>query len=181
MPRDDAETKTLRREPLFTRPCARIAWKDASGAHTGVITRAMIVGSASKADVVVHDGTVSRLHAELDPRSDGLWVRDLESRNGTFVNEILVTAARIPPLGHVRLGGTTITLEPELQHAPVDLWPEGSLGDLIGDSVTMRELYATIVRVGAAEAPVLVQGETGTGKELVARAIHGCSHRASKP
>ena len=45
----------------------------------------------------------------------------------------------------------------------------------------MRELYATIVRVGASEASVLVHGETGTGKELVARAIHDCSHRAGKP
>ena len=178
---DDLETKTLRRGPLFTRHCARIAWKDTAGAHTAVITRPMIVGSAAKADVVVHDKTVSRLHAELDPRADGLWVRDLESHNGTFVNEVLVTAARLSPQTRVRLGAATIAVEPEPQDAPVDLWPEGGLGALIGDSVPMRELYATIVRVGAAESPVLVHGETGSGKELVARAVHDCSHRAAKP
>jgi transcriptional regulator with GAF, ATPase, and Fis domain len=63
----------------------------------------------------------------------------------------------------------------------VDLWPEDHLGQLLGGSAVMRELYATVVRVGASEAPVLIEGETGAGKELVARAIHDCSHRAAGP
>ena len=74
-----------------------------------------------------------------------------------------------------------LTLLPEVEATPVDLWPEDRLGDLIGGSPGMRELYATIVRVAASDASVLVHGETGTGKELVARAIHDCSHRAAKP
>ena len=74
-----------------------------------------------------------------------------------------------------------LTLAPEAEETPIDLWPEGGLCGLVGASAVMRELYATVVRVAAAEAPVLVHGETGTGKELVARAIHECSHRAGKP
>jgi two-component system, NtrC family, response regulator GlrR len=181
VPPEDSETKTLRLDPPLTRSCPRILWQDASGTHVVVVDRPMVVGAASKADVVLIDPTVSRLHAELDPRSDGLWVRDLGSRNGTFVEEILVTEARVPDGARVRFGATSVALQREREEAPVDLWPEDKLGGLVGRSTPMRELYATIVRVGASDAPVLVHGETGTGKELVARAIHDCSHRASGP
>ena len=175
------ETKQIHRDPPQTRPCARLSWQDADGPHVALVDRPMVVGTAVKADIVINDPTVSRLHLELDPRGDGLWVRDLGSRNGTFIGEILVTAARVPTLSTLRIGSTAITLQPEPQETPVDLWPEDSLGELVGGSAAMRELYAMIVRVGASDAPVLVHGETGTGKELVARAIHGCSHRAGKP
>jgi transcriptional regulator with GAF, ATPase, and Fis domain len=164
-----------------TRPRTRLSWEDAAGSHAAIVDRPMIVGSATKADVVVDDATVSRLHAELDPRHDGVWVRDLGSMNGTFVGDVLVTAARLPTPGRVRLGSTVLTILPEAEETAVDLWPEDGLGALVGGSPAMRELYATIVRVGASEASVLVHGETGTGKELVARAIHDCSHRAGKP
>jgi two-component system response regulator GlrR len=177
----DSETKTLRRDAPLMRACPRVVWQDGAGAHSVVVDRPMVVGSAAKADVLVDDSTVSRLHAELDPRHDGLWVRDLGSRNGTFVADILVTSARIPPAARVRVGETVLSVLADPAQAPVDLWPEDGLGDLVGGSASMRELYAAIVRVGASEASVLVQGETGSGKELVARAIHDCSHRAGKP
>jgi two-component system, NtrC family, response regulator GlrR len=177
----DTETRSLPRDAPLTRPCTRITWSDAAGAHALVVDRPMIVGSAAKADVVVDDATVSRLHAELDPRHDGVWVRDLGSLNGTFVGDVMVSAARLPASGRVRVGSTVLTALPETEETEVDLWPEDHLGDLVGGSSAMRELYATIVRVAATEAPVLVHGETGSGKELVARAIHECSHRAGKP
>jgi two-component system response regulator GlrR len=178
---DDAQTITIRRDPPFLRPSVRIVWQDADGAHSAIVDRPMVIGTASKADIVIQDASVSRLHAELDPRGDGLWVRDLGSRNGTFVGDVQVTAARVPILSPIRLGATTIALQLEPEQAPVDLWPEDSLGELVGGSASMRELYATIVRVSSSEVPVLVQGETGSGKELVARAVHDCSHRAGKP
>jgi transcriptional regulator with GAF, ATPase, and Fis domain len=179
MPAND--TVTLRRDPPLLRPRPRIAWRDAAGDHEAVVDRPLVVGSASQADVVVQEATVSRLHAELDPRPDGLWVRDLGSRNGTYVAEVQVTAARVPDLACIRLGAATLRLQPRRDEVPVDVWPEDHLGQLLGGSAIMRELFATIVRIGASEAPVLVEGETGTGKELVARAIHDCSHRATGP
>jgi transcriptional regulator with GAF, ATPase, and Fis domain len=179
MPAND--TVTLRRDPPLLRPRPCISWSDAAGPHEAVIDRPMVVGSAAQADIVVRDPTVSRLHAELDPRPDGLWVRDLGSRNGTFVAEVLVTAARAPDLASIRLGAATLMLQRRRDEVPVDVWPEDHLGPLAGASAVMRELFATIVRIGASEAPVLVEGETGTGKELVARAIHDCSHRATRP
>jgi len=64
---------------------------------------------------------------------------------------------------------------------PVELWPFDRFGPLLGRSVAMRELFGRIARVAPTDAAVLIQGETGTGKELVARAIHEASPRASGP
>jgi transcriptional regulator with GAF, ATPase, and Fis domain len=177
----EVDTQALERVAKVTRDCLRLAWHDSSGAHSFVVDRPVTVGSAAKADVVVDDPTVSRLHAELEPRQDGVWVRDLGSLNGTFVQDLLVTGARLPASARLRFGATVLTVSADTRRAEVDLWPDGSLGDLVGGSPAMRELYATIVRVAASEASVLVQGETGSGKELVARAIHDCSHHADKP
>jgi transcriptional regulator with GAF, ATPase, and Fis domain len=181
MPAND-QTVTLKHQPPLVRDRPCIAWRDSRGAHTRVVDRLMVVGSAPQADVVVEEPTVSRLHAELEPRADGhLWVRDLGSRNGTFVEDVLITHARLPESGRIRLGAVSLALQPQRDQAAVDVWPEDRLGPLVGGSAAMRELYATVVRVGASEAPVLIEGETGSGKELVARALHDCSHRAAGP
>jgi two-component system, NtrC family, response regulator GlrR len=132
--------------------------------------------------VVVAEPTVSRVHAEFDVRDDGLWVRDLGSRNGTFVEGLQVTGARVPDKGKLRLGSTELTVDydPERKRA-VEVWPSETFGKLVGTSMAMRELFATLARVTPMDASVLIHGETGTGKELVARAIHDASPRANKP
>ncbi|QTA93543.1 sigma-54 interaction domain-containing protein [Desulfonema magnum] len=55
------------------------------------------------------------------------------------------------------------------------------MGDLISRSVSMREIFDILPQVAASDSTVLIQGETGTGKELVARAIHNLSPRQNKP
>jgi len=127
------------------------------------------------------DRAVSRLHAELDPRDDGLWVRDLGSRNGTFLEGIRVVAACIPNGAKLQLGRTEIAIRYAEQPIPVELWPSAQFGALVGASVAMRELFAKLSRVAHSAASVLIEGETGTGKELAAKAIHDASPRASGP
>ncbi|MEO6420599.1 MAG: sigma-54-dependent Fis family transcriptional regulator, partial [Polyangiaceae bacterium] len=180
---DEAETevhesagtkRAIRRRP-------RLDWRDAQGEHTAVIEKLTLVGSASRADIVVGDPTVSRLHAELEPRRDGLWIRDIGSRNGTYVEGVQVTVARVPDGGKFRLGAMVFTVNADPVEAHVELWPEERFGPLIGRSTAMRELFATIARIASMDATVLIQGETGTGKELVARALHEASPRAAHP
>lgn len=179
---DELETE------LSVAPGARVAtrrhpflsWRDSDGAHETTVDRPTLVGSASKADLVIVDTTVSRLHAELEPREDGLWVRDLGSRNGTFVEGVRVTEARVPDGGKIRVGATIITVNASVETS-VELWVDDHFGPLVGGSVVMRELFATLARVAPLDSTVLVEGETGTGKELVARAIHDASSRAQKP
>jgi transcriptional regulator with GAF, ATPase, and Fis domain len=162
-----------------TRP--RVSWSDDGGAHSLLVEARMVVGSAPGVDLVIADETVSRLHAELDPRDDGLWVRDLGSRNGTLVDGLRVEGARVPEGSVVRLGNTRLAVSAPTEPVAVDLWPADRFGGLLGKSAAMRELFARLAKVAALDATVLVQGETGTGKELVARAIHDASPRAERP
>ncbi len=162
----------VRRRPRLTLP--------APDAREVLVEEPLLVGSAPEAGLTLSDRTVSRVHAELVARSDGLWVRDLGSKNGTFIDEIRVESGRIPAGSRLRLGAATITVAYDAP-AAVELWQAARFGPLIGAAPAMRELFGRLSRVAPTEASVLVQGETGTGKELVARAIHEASPRRGQP
>ena len=177
---------TLSQKEAFDAPWMRrapiIKWSEPAGpTREKELLERVVVGTAPSADVVLTDRAVSRLHAELDPRDDGLWVRDLGSRNGTFVEGIRVVAANIPNGAKLLLGRTEIAIRYAEQPNPVELWPSAQFGALIGASVAMRELFAKLSRIAQSSASVLIEGETGTGKELAAKAIHDVSPRASGP
>ncbi len=165
------------------RTLPRIVWKDAKGAeHAVLVEGRMVVGSADGSAIRLDDPTVSRLHAELETRVDGLWVRDLGSRNGTFVNDVQVTGARVPEGAKLRFGALEVSADfGGAPKKPIEVWRDTSFGRLVGRSRAMRELFAVLARVSPMDASVLIHGETGTGKELVARAIHDASRRADKP
>ena len=160
----------------------RVIWSDSAGNHVKVIDGRILVGSSPDSGIVVHDPTVSRLHGELEVREDGVWVRDLGSRNGTFVDGLQVTGARVPDKSRVRFGSTDLVVDYNPgQLRTVEIWPHTGFGKLVGQSLRMRELFSTLARLAPMDASVLIYGETGTGKELVARAIHDASPRATKP
>ncbi len=166
--------------PRQTRP--RLRWKDADGSHSVVLTDRVVVGTSPSANVAVTDRMISRLHAELEPRSDGSWwVRDLGSRNGTFVEDIQITGGRLPLTARIRMGATEFTFETSTETAPVELSQEGRFGELVGNSLPMRRLFHYLERISGTDSSVLIGGETGTGKELVARSIHDGSSRQGKP
>jgi transcriptional regulator with GAF, ATPase, and Fis domain len=164
-----------------TRSIAELQWTDAEGDHTRKVEATVIAGTAASNGVVVADRLVSRLHAELDLRDDGLWVRDLGSTNGTYVDGIRVAGARVPDGSRITLGGTSIAVRYGKQNASVPLWPQYQFQRLVGRSRAMRELFAQLSKVALLDASVLIFGETGTGKELVARSIHDASNRANGP
>jgi transcriptional regulator with GAF, ATPase, and Fis domain len=164
------------------RASPRIDWADASGQYARMLEGRVVVGSAPGSGIVVDDPTVSRLHAEFEAKEDGVWVRDLGSRNGTFIEGILVQNGCVPQGGRVRLGSTDFVVDYMAgRQQPVDFWPQDRFGKLVGRSAPMRELFARVARLAPMDTSVFIQGETGTGKELVARAIHDASPRASKP
>jgi transcriptional regulator with GAF, ATPase, and Fis domain len=158
-----------------------VRWTDGRGAHSVELDGRVVVGSAAGSGVLVDDPAVSRIHAELESREDGLWIRDLGSRNGTFIEGILVSLGRVPDGGNVRVGSTVLAVRREETPKPVDLWPIDQFGPLLGQSAVMRELFARLDRIARTDSTVLIQGETGTGKELVAQAIHEASPRAKQP
>ncbi len=140
------------------------------------------VGSADSNELVLDDKKVSRHHLLLELRPSGLKARDLGSKNGTFYQRLRIDAADLPPSGAVlTVGETDIRLAPE---ADADA-PASSAADrcwnLVGRSRPMRALYAQLERIAPTTATVLVHGETGSGKELVAEALHALSERRDKP
>ncbi len=187
MKKQTFESETaLQQNPLaaagaVTRTCPTLSWTDAHGEQDVLIEGKAVLGSRAGVEVLVVDPAVSRLHAELALRDDGLWVRDLGSKNGTFLGGFRVIEARIPDGGVLTVGGTNIEVRHSPVKMPVSLWPEETFGGLVGRSVAMRELFATLDRVAKIPDPILIQGDTGTGKELVARAIHDASPRAEAP
>ncbi len=158
-----------------------LRWSDGAGVHTFTVTARALLGSAAGVDVLLQDPAVSRLHAELELLDDGLWVRDLESRNGTWLDGVFVQRARVADNARLRAGSTEITVRYPDAGTAVELHPHERFGPLLGRSVLMRELFARLAKVAPTDSTVLVQGETGTGKELVAEALHAASRRAGQP
>ena len=139
------------------------------------------IGSDAGCDVVIDDERVSALHVSI--RADGtrFQIRDLSSTNGTWYEGSRVTAVAVAAGSTLRIGTTSLRIEPDAQ--PLDLPPSQArrFGDLVGESLAMREVFAVLERVAASDATLLVEGETGTGKELVARAVHDASDRRRGP
>jgi transcriptional regulator with GAF, ATPase, and Fis domain len=159
-----------------------LSFRDEAGhEEERVVDRTMTLGSARSNDVAIDDPLMSRLHAELELRDDGLWIRDLGSRNGTHVDGVRIGSARIADHAQITVGRTAITARYAARPESAEVWPTPHLGPLIGRSLPMRRLFAQIARLAKHDASVLVEGETGTGKELVAQAIHELSSRAGGP
>lgn len=139
------------------------------------------VGTAAANGVVLEDPLVSRFHFELSRVKEGIRLVDVGSKNGTFVGAARVRDAVIDSGARIRVGETVLELwvsdVPEL----VEDEAHAGFGGLIGSSPAMQALFRLLAKLAAVDTPVLVQGETGTGKDLVARALHSEGRRAAGP
>ncbi|MCA9580962.1 MAG: sigma 54-interacting transcriptional regulator [Myxococcales bacterium] len=166
----------------LARATPTLTWRDDSGEREySIDSQRVTLGSGNGVEVVVSDREVSRLHAELTVEPDGLWVRDLGSRNGTYVQGVRVRGARLAGQPSFVVGSTTVTLHQLGAPKPLSLWPEPRFGSLLGASPCMRELFTVLSKIAPRVDPVLIHGETGSGKELVARSIHEASNRSDGP
>ena len=139
------------------------------------------VGSAEGSDLRLADPTVSRVHCELRVRSGAVSVKDCGSTNGTRIDGVLVRDGDAPPGATIRIGGSAFRVEVGDEPAFVEVSDRTSFGELQGGSLEMRGVYAVLERIASGDATVLVQGETGTGKDVVARSLHAASRRAGGP
>ena len=143
--------------------------------------RVLHLGADETNDLVVVDPTVSRVHARLEHDGRGYRVTDLDSKNGTRINGVRIDQGYLEHGSALRLGTAELTFVTEEEAVEVALATERQLGDLVGESSQMREIFAILHQVAPRDVTVLVEGESGTGKELVARAIHAQSGRATRP
>jgi two-component system response regulator HydG len=158
-----------------------IELQDDGGARRVALSETrVLVGASRGADIMVRDPTVSSRHCALSVLGSGVRVEDLGSTNGTYVGNARVLEA----WGGA---GTTVTLG----RSTLVLWPVRPLEDrddaapplpgVAGASISMLRLAGQVRRLARHSEPVLISGETGTGKELVARALHREGPRARKP
>ena len=141
-----------------------------------------VLGSHESADFVLTDPTVSRFHCELVVVENGrVLVRDLGSRNGTLIDGVTVLAGYLTPGCIITLGRTQIHVEAGDSVVRLPLSDRQRFGGLVGTSRAMSALFATLERAAACDSTVLLQGETGTGKDVAAGSIHQESARRDGP
>ncbi|NEV63087.1 sigma 54-interacting transcriptional regulator [Thiorhodococcus minor] len=135
------------------------------------------IGTAPDNDVMLTDRTVSRHHAEIRMTQEGLLLSDLGSTNGTFLNGLRVKEAYLGTDSVLTLGSTEIRIGAGTEERPYEVAQESRLGGLVGGTEPMRELYGLIKVVAPTPTTVLITGESGSGKEVVATALHELSGR----
>jgi two-component system response regulator GlrR len=140
------------------------------------------VGSAQASDIAIESKTVSRAHLELSVVAEGVRVRDLGSRNGTFYLEQRIVEAVLAPSSTIRVGDVPVSFsidEGSLTRLPD--FPATTYRGAIGVSHAMRRVFALLSRLEGSLASVLIEGESGAGKEVVAKAIHDGSSVSRGP
>jgi transcriptional regulator with GAF, ATPase, and Fis domain len=146
------------------------------------ITRDRVrLGKSRQCDIVLPDDSVSREHAEIVREPSGYRVVDLGSTNGTFVDGARVSDAFLEPGSVLSLGKVEMRFVPRDSRTELLPSEHDRFGPVLGSSLSMRKIFGVLERVAATEVTVLLQGETGTGKDLIARAIHEASLRRDQP
>jgi DNA-binding NtrC family response regulator len=139
------------------------------------------VGKSPENDLVLADETVSRAHCEIARERKGYLLRDLGSTNGTLLDGAEIKEVWLKPGAVITVGKVELKVRPWNER--IELLPSESdhYGDVVGTTVVMRQIFGLLERLGPTDATVLIGGETGTGKDVLARSIHAGSPRKSKP
>ena len=141
----------------------------------------LIVGTGAECGLQLTDTRVSRKHLSLRADEGRFLARDLESRNGTYFEGSRLFAAHVPLGATLRVGHSALRLQQQPQALQVHPSQARRFGELVGESLALREVFAVLELCAQSEVTVLVEGETGSGKELVARALHAHRPRRSGP
>lgn len=153
-----------------------------AGLTCALLGPSLQVGSDPGCELVLADPGVSRRHALLTREPEGVLVRDLDSTNGTFVDGVRAREAYLEVGVRLQVGATVLEVAPAAESlVAFPRADEQSFHGLIGASEAMQEVFALIRQLAPTDLPVAVTGETGCGKELVARALHLAGPRADKP
>ncbi len=144
-------------------------------------TPRVLVGQSRVCELVLDDPRVSRRHLALAPEGHGVRVSDLGTTNGTRIAGLRIVEAVLAGGEVIEIGDTTLRIVragtlPESPDRPRDRF-----GRVLGKSQEMQRMFALCERLAASPLPILIEGETGTGKELLAEAIHDAGPRAGAP
>jgi DNA-binding NtrC family response regulator len=141
----------------------------------------LLTGKSASCQLCLTDPSVSRRHAAFDVVERRLRLTDLGSSNGTFVNGISIVEVYLDGGEFVRMGQTVFHVQQEDKGKEVTLSQRRTFGRVVGASEEMRRLYPLCERLAGSDVPVLIEGETGCGKEVLAESLHEMGPRASGP
>ncbi len=140
-----------------------------------------VIGTGEGADLRLTDSAVSREHVRLSLREGGVLLRDESSKNGTWLGSVRIAEALITASTVVSLGGTRIKVHLDPDAIDLPLSSATTFGEALGESAAMRHVFAVLERAAASDVTILLEGESGVGKEVLARSIHATSPRAEGP
>jgi two-component system response regulator GlrR len=181
MPARGAEERADPRAAEQVVDCHLIVLDGRDAGRTFVATNeSMVIGEHPSADVVLKDPTVSRFHCEITLGNPST-VRDLGSKNGTVVNGVRVDQAPLEEGAILTLGNTKLRFQRASPTTRIPLSGRDRFGHVVGRSAAMRSVFALCEQAAASDATALIEGETGTGKEATAEAIHKESVRGEGP
>ncbi len=155
------------------------------GPDAGMIHRTrgarITVGRADAVDLRLTDASVSLFHCEVELVAGRPVVRDLQSRNGTRLDNVAIGEAFPAPGAVITIGQSKLRFELGAGQVAVPLATSEHFGRMVGRSATMRSMFAVLARAATTDVTVLLEGETGTGKEAAAESIHAASARHAGP
>jgi transcriptional regulator with PAS, ATPase and Fis domain len=151
------------------------------GLHARVDRPRFVIGSGHAADLRLTDDTVSREHLRISLTPSGVQLKDEGSTNGTWIGSARIGDILLTSGTTIRVGSTTLALHVEAGPLDLPLSAGTTFGQAMGESAAMRHLFAVLERAAQTGATVLVEGESGVGKELLARGLHEQSARRAGP
>ncbi len=169
-------------EPIQIEKCKLVVVDGPDVGTEHVLAKPIVrIGTNERNDLVLDDNTVSRFHSEIRRVGDDWLLVDRDSTNGTYVGNLRVREAFLYPNVELLIGNSLVRFAPLVEELQIYPIARNRYGELVGSAPRMREVYGVIDKVAPSELSIVVEGETGTGKELVASAIHERSRRARAP